>query len=169
MDFNVLINKRYSARAYRPDPVEDEKLDKVLNSARMAPTAANRQPFQVIVIHTKGKEIDLLDIYPRKWFAEAPILLCVCGINDIAWTRNDNKKFTDVDAAIVMDHMILAATELGLGTCYVAAFNIENARKTLCIPDEIEPILFTPLGYANDSPKEKERKSLNDLVRYERW
>jgi nitroreductase len=169
MDFTELINKRFSVRAYKSDPIEDEKLTTVLNAARLAPTASNRQPFKIIVVHTNGKEQDLLSIYPRKWFVQAPIVICVCGLPTIAWVRGDSRKYLDVDVAIVMNHMIYAATDIGLGTCFIAAFNEPNARKVLAIPDDAEPILFTPLGYHDNFPGVKERKSLEDLVCYEHW
>lgn len=169
MDVNKLIITRYSVRAYKPDPIEDVKLLAILNAARMAPTASNRQPFQIVVIHTQGREEELLTIYPRRWFVQAPVILCVCGLPEAAWLRRDGRKYVDVDAGIVMDHMVMVATELGLGTCYVAAFDDINARKVLTIPDGVEPILFTPLGYPADEPKIKERKELEYLVRYEHW
>ncbi len=169
MDFIELINKRYSVRAYKPFPVEDEKLQTVLNSARLAPTAANRQPFQIIVTKTSRKKQKLLSIYPRDWFVQAPLVLCVCGLPSAAWVRKDGRTYLDVDVAIVMDHMTLAAAELGLGTCIIAAFDVVNARRVLAIPDEVEPILFTPLGYPAVHPGIKKRKDLTALVRYGHW
>jgi nitroreductase len=169
MDFIDLIKKRYSVRAYKLDPVEDEKISIVLNAARLAPTASNRQPFKIVVIHTSGKEQELLTIYPRKWFVQAPIVICVCGIPTAAWVRKDTRKYLDIDVAIVMDYMILAATDIGLGTCFIAAFDETNARTVLGLPDDVEPILFTPLGYPDNSPGVKERKLLEELVSYEHW
>jgi nitroreductase len=169
MDFSQLIRTRYSVRAYRPNPVGEDELHQVLEAARLAPTAANKQPFQLIVIHTQGREEELRRIYNRDWFVEAPVVICVCGIPGGAWTREDNKNYAVVDVAIVMDHLILAATDLGLGTCWVGAFNEQAAREILGLPDGVEPIVFTPLGYAADQPKPKERKPLEELVRYERW
>jgi nitroreductase len=169
MDLIDLINKRYSVRAYKSIPIEEEKLIQVLNAARLAPTASNRQPFQIIVIHTKSREDDLLTIYQRNWFIQAPLVICLCGISANAWTRKDNKKYLDVDVAIVMDHMILAATDLGLGTCFIADFDVMNASRVLQLPDYVEPLLFTPLGYPDDFPNLKKRKNLEELVRYEHW
>lgn len=170
MHFSELVKNRYSVRAYKPTPVEDSKLEQVLNAARLAPTAANRQPFQVIVIRTAGREAELRRIYRRGWFTQAPLVLCVCGLPAQGWVRgSDGKNYTDVDAAIVMDHLILAATELGLGTCWIAAFDPAAAREVLGLPDGVEPIVFTPLGYPADEPGPKERKPTSDLVRYERW
>jgi len=91
------------------------------------------------------------------------------GLVDKSWTRYDDTKYTMVDVAIVMDHLILAATELGLGTCWIAAFNPDEAKRVLGLPDNAEPIIITPLGYPADQPKVKERKPLKDLVRFEHW
>ncbi len=164
-----LIGKRYSVQSFRPDPVEEDKLRKVLEAARLAPTAANRQPFQFIVIRTAGKEEKLRQIYGKEFFWKAPILICACTIPSRAWTRSDGKNYSDVDVAIAVDHMTLAAASLELGTHWIAAFDIGAARDVLGIPEGVEPVVFTPLGYPADRPREKVRKELSDLVRYEQW
>ena len=108
MKFSELIQKRQSVRAYKPDPVEEEKLQQVLEAARLAPTAANRQPVRVVVIKTAGREAELGRIYGAEWFVKAPYVLCVCGVPGDAWTRRqDGKCYVDVDAAIVMDHIVM--------------------------------------------------------------
>lgn len=169
MEFTELINKRYSVRGYKTDPVEDEKLQQVLEAARIAPTAANRQPFHVIVIHTEGREEELRRIYDRDWFVQAPIILVVCGEQSKAWVRHDKANYGVVDAAIVMDHMILEATNQGLGTCWIGAFDAEITRDILGLPDHIDPIVMTPLGHPNAEPRQTDRKPLEELVRYEKW
>ena len=169
MEFSELIETRYSVRAYKPDPVEDEVLHQVLEAARLAPTASNRQPFQLIVVTTAGREAELRRVYDSDWFAQAPLVICVCGIPAQGWTRSDGKNFTHVDVAIVMDHLILAAANLGLGTCWIGAFDPTATREVLGLPDGVEPIAFTPLGYPADRPGPKKRKALSELVRYERW
>lgn len=169
MDFSTLIKTRYSVRAYKSDPVGDSELQQVLEAARLAPTAANRQSFKLIVIHTQGREQELRRIYNRDWFVQAPLVICACGIPGGAWTRADNKNYAVVDVAIVMDHLILAAADLGLGTCWVGAFDAAEACEILGLPEGVEPIAFTPLGYPADKPKPKERKTLEELVRYEHW
>jgi nitroreductase len=169
MDFSELIRKRYSVRAYKTTPVEDEKLQKVLDAARMAPSAANLQPFQIIAIHTAGRESELSRIYRADYFYKAPVVICACTIPSQAWTRGDNKNYGEVDVTIAMDHLILAATELGLGTCWIGAFDASAAREILGLPEGVEPIVFTPLGYPADKPRAKKRKDLSDLVRYEHW
>lgn len=170
MEYTDLIAARYSVRAYRPEPVEDEKLQAVLEAARLAPTAANRQPFQLVVLHTAGREAEIGRIYRKPWFIQAPIVIGVCAISSLAWVReSDRFNARLIDAAIVADHLILAATNLGLGTCWIAAFNVEAARAVLQLPAEAEPVIFTPLGYPADQPVPKIRKPLADLVRFEHW
>jgi nitroreductase len=150
--------------------VEDEVLHRVLEAARLAPTAANLQPFQIVVVHTQGREDQLRRIYHKPWFVQAPLILCAVGIPRESWVRSaDQRRYLDVDVAIVMDHLILEATNQGLGTCWIAAFNARAAREILRLPDEVEPLIFTPLGYPADVPGPKERKPLNALVRYEHW
>jgi len=169
MDFSKVIAERYSVRAYKPDPVEEEKLERVLEAARLAPTAVNYQPFQLIVIHTEGREDELNRIYRKDWFVQPPLVIGVVALPDKGWVRRDGRSYLDVDAAIVMDHLILAAANEGLGTCWIGNFDLEGAREVLGIPDDVEPIAFTPLGYPDDEPKAKKRQPLEALVRYERW
>lgn len=169
MEFKAVIEKRYSVRAYKSTIVEDEKLQQVLNAARLAPTAANRQPIQFIVIHTRGREEELRRIYRAEWFARAPLVICACLVPSQGWIRMDGKNYSEIDISIAMDHLILAATDLGLGTCWIGAFDPLAAREVLGIPSGVEPVAFTPLGYAADTPREKKRKTLDELVRYEHW
>jgi nitroreductase len=161
--FNV-VSQRYSVRAYRPDPVEPEKLQQVLEVARLAPTACNLQEFKIIVVKTANRREELKRIYPRDWFSEAPYILGVCSIPEHCWVRKDNKNYSDVDAAIVMDHIILAATSLGLGTCWIGAFDAQAAREVLKLDDTMEPVVFTPLGYPKGVVPNRVKKSLADLV-----
>jgi nitroreductase len=170
MDFLNLVQQRYSVRSYQPTPVEDAKLAQILEAARLAPTAANRQPFQLIVAHVKGREAELRRVYERRWFVQAPLVICACGLHDQGWVRDvDGANYATVDVAIALDHLILAAANLGLGTCWVAAFNPIAVRQIFGLPEGVEPIALTPLGYPADQPLPKARKPLAELVRYERW
>jgi nitroreductase len=166
MDFQDLIRRRYSVRAYRPDPVPEETLARILEAGRLAPTAANRQPFRIVVLRTAGRQPALRRLYAREWFLQAPVVICVCGVPAEAWVRKDGRSHLDVDAAIAMDHLILAATDEGLGTCWIAAFDVEVARQVFEVrPGEV-PLLLTTLGYAADRAGVKERRRLEELVRY---
>lgn len=170
MDFPTLVRTRYSVRAYRPDPIGGELLQQILEAACLAPTAANRQPFRIIVIHTAGREDELRRIYAADWFSRAPMVLAVIGVPAEAWVRRqDSKSYLDVDAAIVMDHITLSAADLGLGTCWIGAFDPAAAHDVLGLPADVVPIAFTPLGYGDDAPRPKTRKPLTALVKYERW
>lgn len=169
MDFTAVVNSRYSVRAYRPDPIEEQKLQQVLEAARLAPTATNRQAFQLIVVHTEGRGEELKRIYSKDWLITAPVIVCACGIPADNWVRQDGKNYNDVDVAIAMDHLILAATDAGLGTCWVADLDPQATKEVLGLPEGVEPILLTPLGYPADEPRLKKRKELSELVRYERW
>jgi nitroreductase len=169
MEFFELIEKRYSVRSYKPDAVEDAKLQRVLEAAQIAPTAADKQPFQLVVIQTKGRETELKRIYDRDWFVQAPLVICACGIPSEGWIHPNGKNHYEIDTTIVMDHVTLAAADVGLGTCWIAAFDVWAAREVLQLPVSVEPIIFTPLGYPDDKPGPKVRKPLSELVRYERW
>jgi len=171
MSFLDLARGRYSVRAYRPDPVPEAVLGQVLEAGRVAPTASNRQPVRILVVRTAGRAAELRRIYDQEWFVEAPLLLCVCAVPGEAWwrARHDGRRYVEVDAAIVMDHLVLAAADLGLGTCWVAAFDPVAAREVLGVPGDVEPLLFTPLGYAADAPGPKARRPLEELVRYDHW
>jgi len=169
MDFHSLIKKRYSFRAYRSDPVEKEKLEGVLEAARLAPTASNRQPFRMVVVRTEARQKEMRRLYDRDWFVEAPILICVCAVKSEAWVSRGGMNYVYVDVAIAMDHIILAATDLGLGTCWIGAFDKDEARQAFNLPDDLEPVVMTPLGYGADQPEPKERRPIEELVRYERW
>ncbi len=169
MTFQELIQKRYSVRGYTSEPVGDRELGLVLEAARLAPTACNLQPFSIIVLRTAGREDELKRLYRQPWFTQAPLIIGICGVISEGWVRRDGKIYVDVDAAIAMDHLILAATDLGLGTCWIAAFDPAAAREILKLPPGVEPIAFTPLGRPADAPRPKRRKPLAELVRYDRW
>jgi len=166
MKFQELVKERYSVRAYKPDDVPKDLIDNILEAARMAPTAVNRQSFKLFVIKTAGFRDELKKVYHREWFSQAPYIIGICGIPEENWVRKDGKNYVDVDSAIVMDHVILAATDLGLGTCWIGAFDPAAAKKFLDLPSEMEPIAFTPIGYPADNPGIKRRKPVDELVRY---
>jgi len=169
MDVFETIAARHSVRGYKPDPVDEVTLGRVLEAARQAPTAANRQPFRIVVMHTRGREDELARVYGRVWFTQAPLVLAVVAVPGEAWRRSDGKSYADVDATIAMDHLVLAATALGLGTCWVAAFDPDAAREVLGLPADVEPVAFTPLGYPAQPARSPERRPLAELVKEERW
>jgi nitroreductase len=168
MEYFELIEKRYSVRNYKNDPVEEEKLLKVLEAARLAPTAHNNQAFKVVVIRTAGRQAELKQIYHGDFFVQAPIVLGIFSIPEENWVRSDGINYSYVDSAIVADHIILAATDLGLGTCWIGAFNPQAARDVVGLGKDFEPVAFTPLGYpgSSDVNNVKKRKPLDEIVAY---
>lgn len=169
MDFRELREARYSCRSYEDRLIEEEKLRELLEAARMAPTAANRQALRFVVVRDEDTKARMKAAYSREWFYTAPVIICACGIPDRNWVRSDGKNYSDVDAAIAMDHLILQAADLGLGTCWIAAFDAQAVADILRLPADVEPVALTPVGYPADSPKPKRRKSLEELVVWEEF
>ncbi len=162
-----VIDKRYSVRGFKDKPVEDEKLELILKAAQLAPTGVNKQAFKVYVIDTKKNTEKIKEVYPRDWILEAPLILAVVSKKNDAWIRPwDGKNINEIDATIVMDHMILEATDLDLGTCFIAAFHERPLIELLDLDEEYHPVLITPLGYKDAEPRDTPRKSLDELVEY---
>ncbi|MBD3393826.1 MAG: nitroreductase [Chitinivibrionales bacterium] len=163
--FLELAQRRCSVRSYSDRPVEYAKLTAVLEAGRAAPSAVNYQPCSFVVL--RGEEVGRLRAsYAREWFLKAPVAIAVCCDRERSWKRSDGKDYGDVDAAIAMDHMILAATELGLGTCWIGAFNAEKAATALNLPPHMDAVVLTPLGYPSGEAELKPRRPLNELVRW---
>ena len=170
MQFNELIRRRYSVRSYHSTPIPDDVLERVLDAFVLAPTAANRQSFGLVVFETEGHAQELRRVYNAEWFAEQPpIVVCACSIPEGSWRRRDGKNYADVDVTIAIDHLILAATDEGLGTCWIGAFDPVAARQVLGLPEGVEPIAMTPLGYAVDTASEKLRRPKEQLIHRGRW
>lgn len=166
MDYYEVIRKRSSIREYQNREVEEDKLKRILEAARIAPSAANTQPWLFIVVKKAEVKEKLKAAYPRPWFWSAPVVICACGIVGQAWRRDDGKSYLDVDVAIAMDHLILAATAEGLGTCWIGAFDPTQVKRILHLASGIEPIALTPVGYTSALPKEKSRKPCDEVIRY---
>ncbi len=171
MNFNELAKQRVSIRSYKSKPVSKKMLGEVLEAGRLAPTACNYQPFKFVVVQEKENLAALAEGYPAPWFAEAPVIIAICTQPSNAWKRDkhDNKNFADIDGAIAADHMTLAAAELGLGTCWIGAFDPKIVRKALGLPSNYQPMILLTLGHPNEKGRPKTRKPLTELVRYETW
>lgn len=168
MKFLDIAKLRCSIRNYKYNKVEKEKLNKILEVANAAPTAANLQPVRLIVVQEKEglKRLSKsADIY------NAPLAIIVCADHSKAWTRPfDGKKTTDIDASILTDHMMLEATELGLGSVWICCFKPEIIKKEFNIPQFVEPINILAIGYGiNSDGKKTTRIPLDELVSYEKY
>jgi len=170
MSFLDIARKRCSVRSYLSREVEEEKLLQVLEAARIAPSACNLQPWRIIVVRDPQKKEALYEAYPRDWFIKAPVILTICVDHTQSWKRSDGKDYGDVDIAIAVDHMTLAAADLGLGTCWIGAFNVFKCSQALQLADHLEPIAMLPLGYPakTESPDRHatRRKSLDEIVEW---
>jgi nitroreductase len=170
MTFLQLARKRYSVRSYKNRKVEKKKLEYVLEAARLAPTAVNFQPFHFIVMQDEKKRLKIARTYKKTWIRTAPVIIVICGDHTQSWRRGDGKDHCDIDAAIAIDHMTLAAAEKGLGTCWVCKFDAFRCHELLKLPNHIEPIALLPLGYPEkekDLKRHNKRKSLNELVQWD--
>ena len=137
---------------------------------RMAPSAVNYQPWHFIILTNRGNIENLAKAYPRPWLISAPVIIVACINRKESWRRiKDNKDFGDVDVAIAIDHMTLAATSMGLGTCWVCNFDVEICKKMLELPDHLEPLAIIPLGYPINMVPEKKRKSMDEIVSWEKY
>ncbi|MBV5315754.1 MAG: nitroreductase family protein [Prolixibacteraceae bacterium] len=167
MEFDKLIASRFSVRSYTRQKVERNLVLEILESARLAPSAVNFQPWHFVVITDPENIADFQEVYPRAWFQEVPVCIVVCADHSQSWKRkSDGKDFADVDIAIVTDHLVLKATELGLGTCWVCNFNVQLAQQKLQLPKHIEPMVIVPIGYTTAEAPLKSRKPISEIVHW---
>jgi nitroreductase len=171
--FLDIAKKRFSVRKFKLQLVEQEKLAIVLEAGRIAPSACNNQPWFFIVVKEKGNLEKLWGTYARDWFRQAPVVIVICGDHRQSWKRSDGKDHCDIDVAIAVDHMTLAAADIGLGTCWVCNFNRVVCSSILDLPPYIEPVALLPLGYPaeetlSDRPESK-RKNTDAIVFYEKF
>ncbi len=171
MEFYELIKTRESVRDYDPSkPVSREVLNRILEAGRLAPSAANRQPWTFVVVSSEEKLKEVRECYPREWFQQAPHILVVVGDKSKTWIRSyDGYNPIETDLAIAMDHLILAAANEGVGTCWIIAFDYEKLAKAIGLKENEVIYCITPLGYPHDDyqPKGKKiRKSLEEVVRF---
>ncbi|MDR3086072.1 MAG: nitroreductase family protein [Christensenellaceae bacterium] len=165
MAFRDLIARRYSVRAYTSQPVEPEKLALILEAGRLAPTSANKRPFQFVVVQS---EEGLNKIKKTANAFGAPLILICCGDKEAAGPRKDGMSYYQVDNSIAVDHMLLQATDLGLGTLWIGWFDPAIIREEFHIPQNLDPISLLAIGYAADSPlseeeREKRRKKIGEI------
>lgn len=155
MDFLTLAKTRCSIRAYQDRKVEPEKLDKILEAARVAPSAKNLQPLKVLAVQSPE---GLAKVGAAANIYGAPLALVVCADHSKAWTRPfDGKQSTDIDASIATDHMMLQAAELGLGSVWICFFKPDVLRQEFALPDDLEPINILAVGYAAEGAAASER------------
>lgn len=169
MEFTELINSRESIRNYDPSrPVPEEVLKRILDAGRIAPSACNLQPWKFLLVSSPAMLEKVRECYNRDWFRDAPHVVAVVGLNDRSWVRSfDKYRSVETDAAIAMTHIILAAENEGVGTCWIAHFDPAKLRKALGITADQEIYGITPLGYQRPGFRksgEKKRKDFSEVV-----
>lgn len=173
MSFISIAKKRYSCRSYSSQPVPNETIEQVLEAARIAPSAVNAQPLRLIVLTDVSLREEVSNCYSRPWLKTAPVIIVACGDHSVSWRRADGKDHCDIDVAIAVDHITLAAADLGLGTCWICKFDAMKCSEILKLPAHVSPIALIPLGYPADSNENTERhtkrKPLSDLVRWNKF
>ncbi len=171
MEFDSVVENRKSTRRFSEKQVDKELIVKLLESARLAPSAVNFQPWKFYVCTSEGIKLALRESYDRKWFAEAQTYIVACGDHSQSWKRpTDGKDHCDMDVAIAVEHIVLKATDLGLGICWVCHFDVGKVKKALQLSDSWEPMVILPVGYpANDfvaDGRNKKRKALDEIVEW---
>lgn len=165
MNFLELVKQRYSCRAYKSLGVEKEKLEYILKCVRLAPSAVNKQPWRFRIVSKEEDKVRLQQCYNRDWFKTAPMYVVASVLHDEEWVRSDGKHHGDIDIAIAVEHLCLAATEQGLATCWVCNFDVVLCKELFNLSDNEEPAVLIPLGYAADEVKPKNRKPIETIVR----
>lgn len=165
-EFMNLASGRYSCRCYDGTPVPDSTVSLLLEAARVAPSACNRQPWLFVVANTPELAQDVISTYDREWIRTASTFIIACGDHEQSWHRGDGKDHCDVDVAIAVEHICLAASALGLGTCWVCNFDKEKLIRVLDLPDNVEPVAIIPVGRPADggTVPQKKRKTLEEIT-----
>lgn len=180
MEFESVIKSRESIRDYADKKVEDEKINFVLECARLAPSWTNKQCWQFIVVKDKKiiKDLSKTSIINR-WLKNVPVIIVACGDPKQSGFRNDIYYFI-VDVSIALEHLVLAATDKGLGTCWIGGFNEKKVKEILEIPESIRVVALTPFGYPAEKKsfigklakvvtQSKKRKSFDKIIHINKW
>jgi len=164
-----VIRERKSVRRYKPDPIPEEVLFRVLEAARLSPSGKNLQPWKFILVRDSSLKQKVAKASNRQDFmAEAPLIVVACGFPDDCYSRMGNyMKSWPVDVAIAMEHLILQAQEEGLGTCWIGAFEERDVKSILNIPDDVKVLALTPLGFPDVVPLPRGRKKLEEIISYD--
>ncbi|NIM59389.1 MAG: nitroreductase [Candidatus Aminicenantes bacterium] len=165
------IQKRRSVRKYKEDPIPEESLLRVLEAARLAPSGKNFQPWKFIIVKDKELKEKLAQASAGQFFiAKAPIIIVGCGFPDHSYARMGRyMKSWAVDVTIALEHLILQAQEEGLGTCWIGSFEEEEVKAILNVPEDVKVLALTPLGYPDEVPRFRGRKSLDEIISYDRY
>lgn len=166
--FLQLVKSRYSCRKYLPEAVDRELIAEILETAHLAPSACNKQPWRFIIADTPELCSKIAACYGRDWVDNVPAFIIACGVHSEAWHRADGKDHTDVDLSIAVEHICLAASASGLGSCWICNFDEPKLTATLNLPEGTEPIAIVPIGYPDPdtTAPEKKRKPIDEITQW---
>ncbi len=166
--FKDLVKKRCSTRKYSQKPVSRETLEKLFETARLAPSAKNLQPFRFSVFTDKDKIARIAETTVQGWIKTSPVLVTISIDHEKAWRRSDGKSHGDIDAAIAVDHLSLAAVELGLGTCWICWFDAFKLHGILGLENHEEAVIIMAMGYPQEECSERhlKRRTVAELVAF---
>ncbi|MBN1796208.1 MAG: nitroreductase family protein [Sedimentisphaerales bacterium] len=168
MEVIEAIKNRYSCRDYKDIPVEKEKLEQIMEAARLAPSARNKQSWRFVVVTKKAVKEKIVEAANNQNFlGKAAAIIAGCSISKDS--MRCGQRVAPIDLAIAMDHISLRATELGLATCWIGSFYPDKVRPILSIPDDIEIVELMAIGYPADKPRQTERLDMDEIVSYEKW
>ena len=167
MELMDVIRQRKSIRKYKSDPVPEDDIEYILEAARLAPSWANSQCWKFIVIKDENVKQELAKA-GNDWIAQAPVIIAACAEPTRSGIKGDQQYYM-LDIGIAMEHLILAATERGLGTCWIGWFDEEPAKKALGVPENIRLVATTPLGYPDESPEPRGRKELEEITSFDKY
>ncbi len=168
MEVLEAIRKRYSCRHYKNTPVEEKKLTQVLEAARLAPSAHNAQDWKFVVVKNKETKRKLGEAAGQFFISQAPVIIVAVAL-DSEHILSSGVPAYALDLAIAVDHITLVATSLGLATCWIGAFDQEEVKKILAISSQYKVVALLPLGYPADQPGSKSRKSLKEIISWEKF
>lgn len=169
MEFMDVVRKRRSIRRYKPDPVPEEEIKYIMEAARLAPSWANTQCWHFVVVTDAAVKEKLGQAANgNKWMIRAPVIIVACADPEKPGMRDDLANYL-VDIGIAVEHLVLAATDRGLGTCWVGAFREDMIKEALGVPNNIRVVECIPIGYPAQEPPPRSRKSLEEVFSYNHY
>ncbi len=163
MEFYEVLETRKSVRSYTNQEISEDTLNRIGKAVQLAPSACNKQPWRFLIVFNEKTKAEICKCYSREWLAQAPAIVVALGNNDEAWKREGETPITEIDVAIAMEHLVLAASAEGLGTCWVCAYEKAKLNKALNIIKPWDVLAISPLGYPAKEGKHIPKKDIKDI------
>jgi len=168
MNVSRAINKRYSCRSYQQKPIPRKVLNKILSAARLAPSAHNAQEWKFVIVQNEEKRKLLAQAAGQSFVGQAPVIIAAVSTNPQDVMSGGSPTYA-VDLAIAVDHMTLVATEEGLESCWIGAFDQEQVKKILNIPEDCKIVVLLSIGYPANNAGPKTRKNLEEIICFDQF